>query len=179
MCKIGVDDLRSRLTLIPQDPALFAGSLRHNVDPFGEHSDEECLDALRRVHLIGSGDTPPEEVVPSQTKQLAEVDSKLEVPSGRSALTLDTEIASGGLSLSNGQRQLVAMARALLKSSAVVVMDEATSNIDHATDTKIQMTIREQFSNCTLIVIALRAGHFDLGYGRCQHRGRPDEAPSG
>jgi len=134
--KIGLDDLRSHITIISQDVSLFSGTIRSNLDPFGEHSDEECWEVLERCHL---------------TSILKRSAGKTEGP----RLTLDMPIGQTG-SLSAGERQLVAMARAVLRRSNVVVMDEATSQIDSKLDDQIQRTVREEFSGAIVITIAHR-----------------------
>ncbi|KAG8691671.1 hypothetical protein FRC11_013282 [Ceratobasidium sp. 423] len=139
---IGLDDLRSRVTLVSQDVALFSGSVRSNLDPFNEYTDEECWDVLERCHLgrrptlSGSGEGHL---------------------SGRILLsTLEAPVSIGGKGLSAGQRQLLALARAMLRRSAVIIMDEATSSIDLETDDRIQRTIREEMSDALVITIAHR-----------------------
>ncbi|EED77407.1 predicted protein [Postia placenta Mad-698-R] len=134
--KIGLDDLRTRITIISQDVSLFSGTIRSNLDPFGEHSDEECMEVLDRCHLTS---------IFSRTIGKAE----------GAAITLDMPISQTG-SLSAGERQLVSMARALLRRSNVVIMDEATSQIDSNLDDQIQRTIREEFSGAIVITIAHR-----------------------
>ncbi|KAM7285677.1 multidrug resistance-associated protein 1 [Ixodes scapularis] len=126
--KIGLHDLRQKMTIIPQDPVLFAGTLRWNLDPFDEHLDDAVWKALERAHLkdhvVGEG------------------------------LGLDYDISEGGDNLSTGQRQLVCLARALLRQSKVLVLDEATSSVDLATDQLVKETIHSEFKSTTVITIA-------------------------
>ncbi|KAG0501017.1 hypothetical protein HPP92_001089 [Vanilla planifolia] len=130
ICSIGLHDLRSRLSIIPQDPTLFQGTVRTNLDPLQEHSDLEIWEALRKCQL--------EEII----KQ----DHRL----------LDAPVIEDGENWSMGQRQLVCLARVLLKKRKILVMDEATASVDTATDSFVQKIIREETNYCTVITVAHR-----------------------
>ncbi|KAG0641596.1 P-loop containing nucleoside triphosphate hydrolase protein [Tuber brumale] len=134
--KIGLHDLRSKLAIIPQDPTLFRGTVRSNLDPFGKHTDEELWRALRQANLV--------EDIPADGA----------VASGR--ITLDGVVEEEGMNFSSGQRQLMALARALVRGSRIIVCDEATSSVDIETDTKIQEAITKGFRGRTLLCIAHR-----------------------
>ncbi|KAL1882253.1 hypothetical protein Daus18300_000739 [Diaporthe australafricana] len=173
--KIKLHDLRSRLAIIPQDPVLFSGTVRSNLDPFKQHTDAELRDSLERVHLIsGTGGTVTP-VASSSTDTTSNGNTNV-------FNDLTSPISEGGLNLSQGQRQLLCLARAIVARPRVMVLDEATSAVDMATDALIQRSIREEFTEATLVVIAHRLStiaDFDrilvLGDGRVAEYGTPQE----
>lgn len=140
---LGLQDLRSKLSIIPQDPVLFKGKIRQNLDPFGESSDLELWDAMRRAGLI-------------EENQLATVKKQTKVDGDLHKFHLDQNVEDDGANFSLGEKQLIALARALVRDSKILILDEATSSVDYETDSKIQATIGKEFSQCTIMCIAHR-----------------------
>ncbi|KAF3324683.1 ABC transporter C family member 14-like protein [Carex littledalei] len=130
ICTLGLHNLRSRFGIIPQEPVLFEGTIRSNIDPLEQYSDDEIWQALERCQLKDSVASKPEK--------------------------LDSLVADNGENWSVGQRQLMCLGRVMLKRSKILFMDEATASVDSQTDAVIQRIIREDFSSCTIISIAHR-----------------------
>ncbi|KAF2298428.1 hypothetical protein GH714_023557 [Hevea brasiliensis] len=130
ICRLGLHDLRSRFGIIPQEPVLFEGTVRSNIDPIGQHTDEDIWKSLERCQL--------KDVVAAKPEKL------------------DASVVENGDNWSMGQRQLLCLGRVMLKRSRLLFMDEATASVDSKTDGVIQKIIREDFATCTIISIAHR-----------------------
>ncbi|CAL5018225.1 unnamed protein product [Urochloa decumbens] len=130
ICTLGLHDLRSRFGIIPQEPVLFEGTIRNNIDPIGQYSDAEIWQALKRCQL--------KDIVASKPEKL------------------DAPVADSGENWSVGQRQLLCLGRVILKRSKILFMDEATASVDSQTDATIQKITRREFSSCTILSIAHR-----------------------
>jgi len=154
---VGLHDLRSRLAIIPQDPTLFRGTIRSNLDPFNEHTDLELWTALRKADLVTQDVDPKDKSPRPQTAETAATStSNVNGPPAPSRIHLDSQVEEEGLNFSLGQRQLMALARALVRNSQIIVCDEATSSVDFETDEKIQRTMRSGFAGKTVLCIAHR-----------------------
>lgn len=126
---IPLQSLRSKISIIPQDPVLFNGTLRYNLDPFNEHDDHVLYEALKAVELNSNS---------------------------RQVRKLSARVKDRGANYSVGQRQLICLARAIVRKNKIVILDEATANVDSQTDLAIEITMKKQFSDCTVLTVAHR-----------------------
>ncbi|XP_004629247.1 multidrug resistance-associated protein 9 isoform X1 [Octodon degus] len=130
ICTISLEDLRTKLTVIPQDPVLFVGTVRYNLDPFGSHTDETLWQVLERTFMRDTIMKLPEKLL--------------------------AEVTENGENFSVGERQLLCMARALLRNSKIILLDEATASMDSKTDALVQSALKDAFRGCTVLAIAHR-----------------------
>jgi len=147
--KIGLNLLRSKIAVIPQDPVLFSGSIRTNLDPFNEYDDERLYEVLNRVGLKSS-------LQPSRSSNSLSSATSLTQTTSNAVKSLTDEVLEGGVNFSVGQRQLLVIARSLLRGSKIVIMDEATASVDADTDARIQRVMRTEFKDSTCITVAHR-----------------------
>lgn len=146
---LGLHDLRSRLSIIPQDPVLFQGSVRKNLDPFNDYTDEVLWDTLRRARLLDSREL-------AVAKQMKFDPSSNVGYDFLHKFHLDQIVEDDGVNFSFGERQLIALARAMVRKPKILILDEATSSVDYETDAKIQAILSSEFAHCTILCIAHR-----------------------
>lgn len=143
--KLSLTALRSNISIIPQEPVLFSGTIRRNLDPFGEQTDDTLWDALRRSEILSE-----EEIGVERAR------AKTEDAENMHKFHLDQIVSEEGANYSVGERQLISFARALVRNTKILILDEATSSVDYETDHKIQSTINREFGHCTILCIAHR-----------------------
>ncbi|RSM11839.1 hypothetical protein CDV31_006607 [Fusarium ambrosium] len=148
---VGLHLLRSSLSVISQDAILLAGTIRYNLDPFQQYDDDWLRQCLRRVGLDQPDNSSTELPSDCEKNPGSEISIK-----GNSTLTLDSEVKENGANISHGQRSLISIARALVRKSKIVILDEATASIDGRTDTEIQVMLSEVMGDATVLTVAHR-----------------------
>lgn len=174
---IRLHDLRSRISIIPQDPVLFSGTIRSNLDPFDDFTDAQLVEALRRVHLI-----PQETLISTSGTDTPTSSVTATSVATNPFLNLASPISEGGLNLSQGQRQLLCLARSCVLKPKILLLDEATSSIDLETEEAIRESLNHEFRETTTVIIAHRLeGVMDadrvvvMGAGEVLEEGKPGE----
>lgn len=159
---VGLHLLRSNLSVISQDAVLLAGTIRYNLDPFQQYDDGWLHQCLQRVGLVGSQSDADGASSSGQDKYIGNGSYEVEKnqacdPSGGSqSLTLDSEVKEGGANLSHGQRSLISIARALVRRSRILILDEATASIDGRADAELQVMLNEVVGDATVLTVAHR-----------------------
>ncbi|KAJ2599217.1 hypothetical protein GGF39_002326 [Coemansia sp. RSA 1721] len=154
---IGLHDLRSCITVIPQDPALFEGTIRENLDPYRQFTDDQIWEAIRTAQIDELVNTPTGIFVEKSEKEM-ELDADDSYGPWIEGVGLNKWVEYYGSNFSVGQRQLVSLCRALLLKRKIVILDEATANVDSKTDEIMQRIFRSKFNDCTVLTIAHRLG---------------------
>lgn len=164
---IGLSLLRSSLSVISQDAVLLAGTIRYNLDPFQQYDDAWLHKCLSRVKLADSDQPANTEEIANTSEDSTVLpdtgnNSELEkqetehLRRGTGGLSLDFEVKEGGANISQGQRSLISIARALVRSSKIVIMDEATASIDGRADAQLQEMLNEVLGDATVLTVAHR-----------------------